>query len=273
MRIAIAWELGGGFGHAVRVAAVSRALIEEVGRAGVSVFARSPQRIARLGPMLPVRPAPHVRLSRPAGETGGTVWRGPARSYPQNLRIAGYADPDLLSRGLGAWIEALRGHDLVAAQFAPTALLAARCLGLPTVAFGHGFDTPPHVAPMPAFHPDQPPAEGFEHAVLRCVNRALRNHGGTPGATFAHAFAKHGDVLMVAPELDHYPDSTRARAPRAGAPRAGARWNGRGTAGARCSRICGPTRSTRLTGSACARLSPAAWTRPDRSASRVPHPG
>ena len=53
-----------------------------------------------------------------------------------------------------AWRQLLTllNADLILADYAPTPLLAARCLQVPAVVLGTGFSVPPSVSPLPAFN-------------------------------------------------------------------------------------------------------------------------
>ena len=81
---------------------------------------------------------------------------GASYSMADILLGCGYDDPGKLTGLLGAWVALLGrwGAEMVVADSAPTALLAARVLGLPRVSYGNGFSIPPHLAPLPAFRID-----------------------------------------------------------------------------------------------------------------------
>jgi UDP:flavonoid glycosyltransferase YjiC (YdhE family) len=67
----------------------------------------------------------------------------------------GFADAAGLAGALAAWGALLRLFEprMVVADYAPTALLAARVARLPRVAIGSGFSDPPRASPMPALRP------------------------------------------------------------------------------------------------------------------------
>jgi hypothetical protein len=89
------------------------------------------------------------------------VWKGPAQpgfvasSYAQVLQQAGYANPAALHTLLSDWLARFEAvwPDLVVADFAPTAMLAARTAGLPVVALGNGYTLPPRRTPLPFMRP------------------------------------------------------------------------------------------------------------------------
>jgi UDP:flavonoid glycosyltransferase YjiC (YdhE family) len=70
---------------------------------------------------------------------------GPPLSYADILLRYGYADSNNLLGLVVAWRELLRltGANVVLADHAPTAILAARTLDIPVMLFGSGFFAPP----------------------------------------------------------------------------------------------------------------------------------
>ena len=131
-------------------------------------------------------------------------------SFAEILLGCGYADPRVLSRLLARWRELLSEWkaDLVVADFAPTALLAARTLGIPRVTYGNGFFLPPRRAPLPPFRIDEPvdPARvaRADAAALASVNTALAEVGSAPLGRLADLFDSEEDFLCTFPEIDHY---------------------------------------------------------------------
>ncbi len=200
-RIAFAWELGGEYGHAMSCAALARALHAR-GHSIALVF-REVQQLA----YLPETRAYDVfQAPRAAAEGRAAV---PA-SLADILLGCGYADPAELTRLLGEW-RALLGSwkpDLVLADFAPTAMLAARSLGLTIATFGNGFFVPPRRAPLPPFRVDEPVDErrlaAADVAALASVNTALASFAAPPLAILADQFQAAEHFLCTFPELDHY---------------------------------------------------------------------
>jgi len=114
-RILFAWELGGNLGHVMRMRTVARALRER-------------------GHDVSLHKEPSPRSSAP------DLPREPA-SYPEILLHYGFADPAALTDGVRRWrsLYAQAAPDLIVFDHAPTALLAARGLGIPRVLLGTGF--------------------------------------------------------------------------------------------------------------------------------------
>ncbi len=94
---------------------------------------------------------------------------------------------------------------LLIADNAPSALLAARGLGLPRISYGDGFFSPPYSTPLPNLRPwlKLPPRhiEDSESAVLRIVNRVLAALGTQPLAALADLFTADDYCLLLPEEL------------------------------------------------------------------------
>jgi UDP:flavonoid glycosyltransferase YjiC (YdhE family) len=134
----------------------------------------------------------------------------PPLSYAEILARFGYADRGGLGGMLRAWggLLALVKPDIVVADHAPTALLAARVAALPRVTYGSGFFLPPRVYPLPNMRPwhDIPVAQlaASEDILLAGVNRVLSTLRAPPLARLAEVLTADADFLMTFRELDHY---------------------------------------------------------------------
>jgi UDP:flavonoid glycosyltransferase YjiC (YdhE family) len=131
-------------------------------------------------------------------------------SYAEILLGCGYRDAGEIAALVGGWRTLLSQWraDLLVADFAPTALLAARTMQLPRVTYGNGFFNPPRLSPLPPFRVDTPvdPARvaAADAAVLAQVNAAMARLGAPPLARLADQFEANEDFLCTFPELDHY---------------------------------------------------------------------
>jgi UDP:flavonoid glycosyltransferase YjiC (YdhE family) len=201
-RIAFAWELGSSIGHVLSCAGLARALHAR-GHAIAFIF-----RELRALALVPEAEAYDVfqapRSPREAQEGGVPA------SYADVLLGVAYRDAPELATLLGAW-RTLLGKwrpDLVVADFAPTALLAAGSLGLARATYGNGFFTPPRLSPLPPFRVDTPvdPARlaAADAEALAQANAALARFGAPALARLADLFAVDEDFLCTFPELDHY---------------------------------------------------------------------
>jgi UDP:flavonoid glycosyltransferase YjiC (YdhE family) len=205
-RIAFAWELGAGYGHAKGCAALARAL-EANGHACAFMF-REREAIATLAEC-----GHYESFQAPVAPLGGGA--ATPLSFADILLACGYGDPSTLAGLVSGWRDLFTAWepDLVVADSAPTALVAARLLGLKRVAFGNGFAIPPLLDPLPAFRHDRAidPAElaASTARALANVNCVLAAQGAVPSASLAQQFETHEAFLCTFPELDHY--DTRPR--------------------------------------------------------------
>ena len=201
-RIAFAWELGAELGHAMACSAVARVLHARGHR--IAFMFRELYQLAFVAhaPSYDVFQAP-VSVSEGHG-------RAVPASLAEILVGCGYDRPEHLAGLVGGWLALFRNWkpDIVVADFGPTALLAARALGLRRVSYGNGFSIPPKLAPLPAFRYDQPLEPGrVEQAdahALATVNAVLARFGATPLARLADQFETDEDFLATFPEIDSY---------------------------------------------------------------------
>lgn len=200
-RILFAWELGANFGHLARDIPVAEQLrarghdvlfaVKDVGVAEQLLRPKSFSFVqAPVAPHLPQRGAP--------------------ANYSEMLIAAGYDDLSSLSGRVRAWsaLFKLHGSHVVVIDHAPTALLAARAVGLPAVVTCIGFEVPPQVDPLPSIRPwEGIPQERLRSAdtfVLKRLNDVLRPYGHP---LFGHVFDLFEGVptfFTTFPELDHY---------------------------------------------------------------------
>lgn len=170
----------------------------------ILIAAQSPAAVRQLAPDLPATllPAPkHPPRPRRRGEAA-------AACFPGALLREGWEDPAVLTALVEAWRNLFRltRADILIAQAAPTALLAARGLGMGCVILGSGYDNPPAATPMPVFDPALTGAPEQEAAATRAANAALRAHAAPEVGAFADILTCELSLLATWPELDHYPN-------------------------------------------------------------------
>lgn len=206
-RLLYAWELGDNLGHVGPFEPVLSAL-EKRGHE-VLLAARDTGACARLlGARGNWVQAPLV-AERQISE--------PPINYADLLLRFGYDDPAALLGLLAAWRQLLwlAQPELVLADHAPTALLAARSLGMSAMLFGSGFHVPPLRDPFPSLRPWQSLPDtvlaGCDAKALRNINLALTTLGCAPLSRLSDMFAVVEDALLTLPELDHYPERGPAR--------------------------------------------------------------
>ena len=209
-RILYAWELGGGLGHVSRFLPLARVLQERGCDITWALADLAPARTLLKGAAATLLQAPAFQ-----GRVTGLV--EPQLSYSELLMRCGYFHAETLTPMLRDWralIEAAR-PDLVITDHAPTGLLAARSLGLPTARVGTGFCCPPARDPEAPFMPWLPPSaeRSTESAqiVLASINGALQAVGAAPLASLAQMHAVDEDFVTTYAELDHYPQRPTPR--------------------------------------------------------------
>jgi UDP:flavonoid glycosyltransferase YjiC (YdhE family) len=119
----------------------------------------------------------------------------------------GYRDPPQLRGLLRAWRDliAAAGAQVLVADHAPTALLAARALGMARAVFGNPFGAPPPSDPTPSLVPGLkvPPQRlaSSDAAVIETINAS---QDGPGLAALRQMFEGATLMLLGAPELDPY---------------------------------------------------------------------
>ena len=208
-RVAFAWELGGEFGHAMSCAGLARALHAR-GHAIAFMF-RELRQLA----FIP-ETSGYALFNAPVFPREGTGVRLPS-SLAEILLGCGYSDRAWLASALAEWMRLLREWkpDLLVCDYAPTALLAARALGLTRVSLGISFAVPPAASPLPAFRYDDPPSHerllAADAQALASVNAALDSVGASRLKALYEQFQTEEDFLCSFPELDAYGNRPTAR--------------------------------------------------------------
>ncbi len=201
MNLLLAWELGGNWGHLSRDLPVLRRLQAE----GHEVlYAAREQTIApSLCASVGIGGVP-----APGGAAPRRMPRGLA-GYAAILFADGFGDAAILEARLAGWTRLFAEHksDVLLADYAPAALLAARVAGIPSVAFGSGFEIPPDVALLPSFcgggAQDESARRFSEALVLFNVNNVLHKLDAKPLERLARVFQGTRCVFTTFAELDH----------------------------------------------------------------------
>ena len=207
-RLFYAWEFGANLGHIAAFLPLGRALRDRGYRVDWAVTQTGPaarllQREGFTWLQAPVMP--EVRRE------------APPLTYADILLRFGYADAQDLLGLVVAWRELLRltGAQLVLADHAPTAVLAAHTLDIPVMLFSNGFTVPPRLRPLPNMRPWNPVPEamllGIEDAALRSVNQVLATFGKPQLDALWKVFAVAEETMITYPELDHYDNRGPAR--------------------------------------------------------------
>jgi hypothetical protein len=202
-----AWELGASLGHIGRFEPVAQQLAQGGHQVGFAV------RETQACPLLLGERFAWMQAPRFDG--------APALAAPINyadiLAGVGYADPAVLMGLTVAWrtLLQLARPALVFADHAPTAILAARTLGIPVMMFGSGFSDPPARSPFPPMRSWEAADEGQlaarEGAVLEVVNTVLAQLKAAPLAHLHQLFDVAEKGLVTLPGLDHYAERGAVR--------------------------------------------------------------
>lgn len=201
------WELGANFGYISQFLPFARELKERGHEVVLAVRELHQVRDMMTDTGIPVMQAP---LWLP------TV-RGlpePPLNYAEILLRYGYHDPKGLVGIVNAWRALLKvcRADLVVTSHAPTALLAARTLGLRAAVLGTGFAAPPKVAPTPNMRDWIKVPEdrliSSDAIVLKSINTILAACGQPQLLAVSELFDVAENFLCTLPELDHYAQRT-----------------------------------------------------------------
>ncbi len=208
-RIVFAWELGANYGYISQFLPFAHAL-KARGHEVVMVV-RELHHAARMmtDSSIPVMQAP-VWLPVIQGLPE------PPLNYAEILLRYGYHDASGLSGVVSAWraMFMLFQADLLIASHAPTALLAARSMGLTAAPLGTGFSILPRLNPTPNLrYWASVPYErltGSDEIVLKAANAVLGACGAKPMKALSDLFDTPESFLCTLPELDHYPQRNGA---------------------------------------------------------------
>ena len=196
-----AWELGANFGHIGAFLPLARALRE----AGYPLH----WAVTQTGPAARLLAAEGFSwLQAPLATEA--PFPGPPLNYADILRRFGYDKRENLLGLVEAWRGLMQLGDtrLVLADHAPTALLAARSLGIPVMLFSNGFTVPPRTTPLPNMRPwlalPKEQLAAIDGAVLSAANGVLEHYRAAPLADLGELFQVAEEALLTYPELDHY---------------------------------------------------------------------
>jgi UDP:flavonoid glycosyltransferase YjiC (YdhE family) len=198
-------ELGGYLGHISKITS----LLQHLHRLGHQVIAVVPD-ISFVGFMEAQNPfIPYVlgpKLPMPAFKTS----RDPV-NLSEVLLCAGMGTEAVLTPCANLWRQlfTLLKADLILADYAPTALLAARSLAIKTIVLGTGFSVPPQLSPLPAFNRrlviHEPALQASDTQLLTALNRYLAQHKKPLLQTVSDLFWQTEHVAIThAHALDHF---------------------------------------------------------------------
>lgn len=208
--VALNWELGADWGHIARFLPIALGLRER-GHEPVLLL----RDLSRAHTLF----APHgiECLQAP-------LWLRQVTGLPAEINLAetlfrfGFLEPEGLMANIAAWRALWKriGAQLLVCDHAPTALLAARGLGLPTVAIGNSFAVPPLQAPLPPYRWWLPHASlrgrlaETDRRLAYSANRALAAFGAPPLHSACDLYRVPQRFICSVPALDVYGDRADA---------------------------------------------------------------
>ncbi len=202
--IALNWELGADLGHINRFLPIALRLREQ-GHRPVMLLRDITRAESILGEhRLEFLQAP--------------VWLTPVQGLPPDINFTetlyrfGYLYPDGLLSMAKAWraVWALLQPQLLIFDQSPSALLAARGLGIPRMLIGNSFAIPPLMRPLPRFRwwinssGDQARLAETESRVTRNSNAVLTHLGAPPITQVSDLFQAEASYICGRPALDGY---------------------------------------------------------------------
>jgi UDP:flavonoid glycosyltransferase YjiC (YdhE family) len=209
-RVFYAWELGQDLGHLLRFLAPALKLRER-GHEVLFAVRDLSNAEATLGHRgFPLMQAP-IWIANVGGLPKVTV------SYAEIALRYGFISYPGLKALVKAWRELFRyvRPGLVLTDHSPTALLAARSLGIRHAPIGSGFFNPPLTNPLPSMrYWEKVPAQRVaqpDQIATRIANQVLGDMGGERLQSMADLFRADDNFLCTFPELDHYPMRNGAR--------------------------------------------------------------
>ncbi len=202
--IALNWELGSDYGHIGRFLPIAQTLRER-GHRPIMVL----KDISRADEML--SPYGLEYLQAP-------LWLAPVHGLPppvnftESLFLFGFLSQAGLLSIVRAWRQLWRliKPDLMIFDHAPTAMLAARGLGIPRLITGNSFAVPPRVKPLPAYRwwdKSQPAARmaDTEARLVATANQVLTTLGVPTLRAVNDLYEAEATLVTATPALDVYP--------------------------------------------------------------------
>ncbi|MEI8574965.1 UDP-glucuronosyltransferase [Methylomonas sp. LW13] len=201
-RILFAWELGANYGHLSRQLPIALGLRAK----GHQVFF-----VVRDTTVAANLLGPHgIAFTQAPFDTSDKRLVRPPGNYAEMLLASGYSEHATLWGMVRSWLSLMRmfNADIIVTDHAPTALFAARLIGLPSTIIGSGFEIPPNCSPLPSIRPweaiDVDRLCRSEERVLERLNAIAIALGERTLSRISVLFEGAGKILATFGELDHY---------------------------------------------------------------------
>ena len=211
LRVLAVIELGGQWGHLLRIKPVLEALRER-GHAGMlaTTDVASARRIYA-GEPIELFACPSLRLTHPPPR--GIRYR----HYAQILELCAFGDDAVLASNVRHWMALVARirPDVMLTDFSPLALFVAHLMRLPLVQIPTGWEAPPHGGPLPMISesPDETaaPWDQLEARMLGRLNRQCVAYGAAPLRRLSDLYAVGAQLLACWPQTDHFAPRAAAR--------------------------------------------------------------
>jgi UDP:flavonoid glycosyltransferase YjiC (YdhE family) len=204
-RLIWCWEIGGGLGHLARIKSFAAPLAQQG-----DVIWYALKDVTRTRGLFS---NDDVIVQAPTWHAQATGLMPPV-NYAAILAHQGWLGAEYLEARVRCWIRLfeLSKAQVVMLDYAPTAHLAARCLGLPTVRIGNGFEIPPVQKPYPLFvtqNRDLKELVQLQEAVGRVCQEVIQavasaDVAKTLDLPLEGLLQASADYVVGPPELDHY---------------------------------------------------------------------
>lgn len=205
-RALFVWEIGNGRGHVVHLRTLAEAWVLAGGVCAGFALSNGEHAHELSSAAGPVFAGPHQKRIVPDRFARGF---GPAATFADFIGDCGFGSLPLLAAQVEAWRQLIAEHkpDVVVADHAPTALLAARTLGVPSVATGIAYTVPPAFLPLtPVLIPGVGEVIWPETDLCANINTILESYGCAPLDRFAALYGVEASLPCSPALLDPYAD-------------------------------------------------------------------
>lgn len=197
-RVVFCWEMGGNYGHIAGFVPIYRRLKKQ----GVQVFliVRDTKFIHFLGD-----DAKDFCFQAPSPQF--IPQQRELYSYADILAYIGYLDAPVLAHYVASWCELIEHirPDTIIVDHAPTALLAARVLNIPTASLDIGFTRPPNDETFSYYFAERSAPHGkIDQQILTVVNQVMNNFKAPLLNRSTEIVATNQPFLCSFEETDHY---------------------------------------------------------------------
>lgn len=197
----LAWEGGQGRGHVVPLRTVAEAVRDRF--EFDAALCRLDFKDELKGLCEPVQ-GPWLPFSGDFRQEQGNP---PAATWGEVLGDVGFRRPDILRESIGWWQGVMRECEisLLIADNAPCALLAARGLGIPSVAIGTGYTLPPStMQAFPVLLPQYPTLIYDEAETVEIINSVVPEFGVPRLERLSEVYAASDQLAFTLDLLDPY---------------------------------------------------------------------